>query len=185
VEALLGFGEARLKSGDAKGAVEPLKEAADLAPGAHEPLEALGRVFEALGDWEEVVRTKTRRLDQVDGEARGDLLLDIGDVLANKIGDRNRAAKSYVAALDERPEDRKALTKLMQLYSEEKDWSRLVDVVLRLAHKVEDPKQRAKYMHTAAIVSWREMQDLDKAAAIYEDVPGLDPTFDCRPHGAN
>src|SRR5690606_36461173 len=63
VEALLGFGEARLASGDAKGAVEPMREAADLAPGAHEPLEALGRVFEALGDWEEVVRTKTRRLD--------------------------------------------------------------------------------------------------------------------------
>jgi hypothetical protein len=42
----------------------------------------------------------------------------------------------------------------MQLYSEEKDWAKLVEVVLkRLADFVEDPKQRAKYMHTAAIVS--------------------------------
>ncbi len=38
----------------------------------------------------------------------------------------------------------------MQLYSEEKDWAKLVEVVLRLADFVEDPKQRAKYMHTAA-----------------------------------
>lgn len=176
--ALLGFGEARLKSGDAKAAVAPLREASDLAPGASEPLEALGRVYEALGDWEEVVRTRTRRLDQVVGEARGELLLDIGDVLASKLNDRNRAAKSYVAALDERPDDRKALTKLMQLYSEEKDWGRLVDVVLRLAQKVDDPRQRAKYMHTAAIVSAREMRDLDRAAQIYDDVLALDPGFE-------
>ena len=55
-----------------------------------------------------------------------------------------------MAALEERPDDRKLLTKLMQLYSEEKDWAKLVEVVLRLADFVEDPKQRAKYMHTAA-----------------------------------
>jgi tetratricopeptide (TPR) repeat protein len=35
------------------------------------------------------------------------LLLEIGDILATKLNDRTRAAKSYVAALDERPDDRK------------------------------------------------------------------------------
>ncbi len=57
-----------------------------------------------------------------------------------------------MAALDERPDDRKILAKLMQLYSEEKDWSKLVEVVVKLASKVEDKKQKAKYLHTAAIL---------------------------------
>ena len=76
----------------------------------------------------------------------------IGDVMFGKLNDRAGASKAFTQALEEKPDDRKLLTKMMQLYSEEKDWAKLVDVVLRLADFVEDPKQRAKYMHTAAAI---------------------------------
>jgi tetratricopeptide (TPR) repeat protein len=177
-DAMLRLGEAKLKAGDPDGAIGPLNEAADLAPDSPTPLILLCKVYEAKKDFEEVVRLKTRRLDVVSGDERSALLLEIGDILATQIADRTRAAKSYVAALDERPDDRKILTKLMQLYSEEKDWGRLVDVVLKLASKVEDKKQKAKYLHTAAIVSWRQTGDLDKAAQFYGEVLELDPTLD-------
>ena len=177
-DVMLRFGEARLKSGDPDGAVGPLNEAADLAPDSPAPLLLLCKVFEAKKDFEEVVRIKNRRLDVVSGEERSALLLEIGDLLATQLGDRTRAAKSYVAALDERPDDRRILAKLMQLYSEEKDWGKLVEVVVKLASKVDDKKQKAKYMHTAAIVSWRQMGDLDRAAQFYDQVLELDPTLD-------
>jgi tetratricopeptide (TPR) repeat protein len=177
-DVMLRFGEAKLKAGDPDGAIGPLNEAADLAPESPAPLTLLVKVFEAKKDWEEVVRLKNRRLDVVSGDERSALLLEIGDILATQIGDRTRAAKSFVAALDERPDDRKILTKLMQLYSEEKDWSKLVEVVIKLAGKVEDKKQKAKYLHTAAIVSWRQMGDLDKAAQFYDQVLELDPSLE-------
>ena len=177
-DANLRFGEARLKAGDADGAIAPLQEAADLAPDSPEPLLLLVKVYEAKKDYEEVVRLKTRRLDVVSGNERSDLLLEIGDILATQIADRTRAAKSYVAALDERPDDRKILAKLMQLYSEEKDWGKLVEVVIKLASKVDDKKQKAKYLHTAAIVTWRQMGELDKAAGYYDQVLELDPSLD-------
>lgn len=177
-EVMLRFGESKLKAGDPDGAIAPLNEAADLAPESPLPLQLLSKVYEAKKDYEEVVRLKNRRLDVVSGEERSALLLEIGDILATHINDRTRAAKSYVAALDERPDDRKILTKLMQLYSEEKDWGKLVEVVLKLASKVEDKKQKSKYLHTAAIVSWRQMGDLDKAAQFYDQVLDLDPSLD-------
>ena len=177
-DVMLRFGEAKLKAGDPDGAVGPLQEAADLAPDSPVPLQLLCKVFEAKKDFEEVVRIKNRRLDVVSGDERSALLLEIGDILATQLSDRTRAAKSYVAALDERPDDRKILTKLMQLYSEEKDWSKLVDVVIKLAGKVDDKKQKAKYLHTAAIVSARQMGDLDRAAAFYDQVLELDPSLD-------
>jgi len=177
-DAMLRLGQSRLASGDADGAIEPLKEAADLAPDDPAPIDALCKVYEAKKDWEEVIKIKTRRLDVVTGDERSEILLSIGEILATHVGDRTRAAKSYVAALDERPEDRKVLTKLMQLYSEEKDWSKLVEVVLRLAEKVTEPKQKAKYLHTAAIVSGRQIQDIDKAIEFYEQVLELDPSLD-------
>ncbi|WP_438030537.1 protein kinase domain-containing protein [Sorangium sp. So ce233] len=176
-DALLRLGEARLAAGDPGGAVGPLNEAADLVPESPAPLALLSRVFEAKGDWEEVVRLKHRRLDVVAGDERSALLLEIGDLLATHLNDRTRAAKSYVAALDERPDDRKILTKLMQLYSEEKDWSKLIDIVLKLAAKIDDRRQKAKYLHTAAIVSARQLGDLDRAARFYDEVLELDPSL--------
>ncbi|EYF07988.1 tetratricopeptide repeat protein [Chondromyces apiculatus] len=176
-DALIHLGEARLKAGDPDGAIEPLTDAADLVPESPLPLQLLIKVYETKGDWEEVVRQRNRRLDMVVGEERSALLLEIGDILGGQLNDRTRAAKSYVAALDERPDDRKILTKLMQLYSEEKDWGKLIDVVLKLASKVDDRKQKAKYLHTAAIVSARQLGDLDRAVAFYDEVLELDPSL--------
>ena len=54
----------------------------------------------------------------------------------------------------------------MELYSAEKDWGSLVEVVLRLTEFVDDPKQRAKYMHTAAMVTARHLGEIEDALAL-------------------
>lgn len=177
-DAMLKLGESWMKAGEYDEAILPLTEAADMLPDSAAPINALCKVYEANKDWEEVVRLKTRRLDVVVGDERAALLLEIGDILAGQMNDRTRAAKSYVAALDERPDDRKTLTKLMQLYSEEKDWAKLIEVVMKLAAKVDDPKQKVKYLHTAAIVSNKQLQDYEQAARFYEEVLALDPGFE-------
>ena len=176
-DALWHLGEAHRRLGDLDKAVDALREAADADPATPEPLHSLARVYEQTGDWEEFIRTKRRRLEVATGAERFDLLLEIGDAEFAKLNDRARASKTYVAALEERPDDRGLLTKLMQLYSEEKDWAKLVEVVLRLADFVEDPKQRAKYMHTAAIVSTRQLGETDQALAFYDRAIEYDPTL--------
>ncbi len=163
--------------GELQKAMEHLQHAAELDPASSAPLEALGRIYEQNGDWDGLIRTKQRRLDVATGVERFDLLLDIGDVEFNKLNDRARASKTYVAALEERPDDRKLLTKLMQLYSEEKDWANLVEVVLRLADFVDDPKQRAKYLHTAAIITARQLGNIDNAIHCYDRALEFDPTL--------
>ncbi len=177
-DVLVGLGTARLKLGNLDEAVGPLSEASDLDPESNVPLDLLAKVYEQKGDWEELIRMKNRGLDALTGEARTSLLLEIGDIYSQKLSDRTRASKSYVAALDERPDDRRVLTKLMQLYSEEKDWGRLVDIVLKLASMVSDTKQKAKYVHTAAIVASRQMGEPERAAKFYDEVLELDPTLD-------
>jgi tetratricopeptide (TPR) repeat protein len=175
-EALYRLGEASRRVGELDKAIGYLQEAADLDPNSALPIESLTKVHGDKGDWEEVIRIKNRRLDVVTGDERSEMLVDIGEILANKLNDRTRAAKSYVTALEERPDDRKLLTKLMQLYSEEKDWAKLVEIVLRLADFVEDPKQKAKYIHTAANISHKQLEDLDAAIGYYDQVLSLDPT---------
>lgn len=176
-EVLYGYGESMRRLGELDAAIPVLVEASQSDAASPLPLRALARVYEARGDWNEVVKAKKRRLDVASGQERFDLLIEIGDAYFNKLNDRALASKTYVAALEEKPDDRRLLTRLMQFYSEEKDWAKLVDVVVRLADFVEDPKQRAKYMHTAAIVSARQIGDRKQALAFYDRVLEFDPTF--------
>jgi tetratricopeptide (TPR) repeat protein len=176
--ALYGLGESERRAGFLDSAVEPLVEAAELDPDSHLPLQALSKIYEAQGKWEEAVRAKNQRLELATGAERFDLLLEIGDLELHKIGDRQGAERSFALALDERPNDRKILTRLMQLYSEDKDWAKLVETVLRLAEFVPDEKQRAKYLHTAAMVSARELGEVDEALEYYELAIELDPLLD-------
>jgi tetratricopeptide (TPR) repeat protein/tRNA A-37 threonylcarbamoyl transferase component Bud32 len=176
-DALYRVGESARRAGDLDAAIAPLKEAADLDPSDAQPLASLAKVYEERGAWDDVIKTKQRRLEVASGAERFELLLEIGDIEVGRLGDRGRASKTYVTALEERPDDRKLLTKLMQLYSEEKDWAKLVEVVLRLADFVEDAKQRAKYMHTAAIVASRQIGDIDQAIRYYDRALEADPTL--------
>ena len=171
------LGESLRRLGELDTAVDLLREASEADPGNPAPLNALARVYEQTGDWEEFVSTKRRRLELAVGAERFELLLEIGDVEFKKLNSRGRAGKTYLAALDERPDDRKLLTKLMELYSAEKDWASLVEVVLRLTEFVEDPKQQAKYMHTAAMVTARQLGDIEDALAFYDKALEFDPTL--------
>ena len=175
-EALYHLGESARRSGDLEAAAKPLREAADLDPSNPRPFRSLAKLFDEKGQHQEALAIRKKRLQLAIGQERFELLLEIGDVLFTKLDDRTGASKAYSEALEERPDDRKLLTKLMQLYSEEKDWAKLVDVVLRLADFVEDPKQRAKYMHTAATIASKHLGKIDQALGFYERVLGLDPS---------
>ncbi|MEO7092214.1 MAG: hypothetical protein ABI175_03115, partial [Polyangiales bacterium] len=133
-------------------------------------------------EWADVIAVKRRRLDLAnDTTERVKLMTELGDILASKVKDRTEAAKQYVAALDEGPsagENRGVLLKLMQLYSEAEDWSHLVEVVLRLAEFIEEPKAKGKYLMTAAIVTERQLKDPAEAASLYERVVDADPSND-------
>jgi tetratricopeptide (TPR) repeat protein len=174
--ALYCYGESLRRAGNASASLQPLEEACDLDPNASEPLVALASAYTQLRRWNDVVKTKYRHLDVAFGDERVQLLIDLGDIIAEQFKDRPRAIQSLVAALEDRPDDRKLLTKLMQLYGDEKDWTRLVEVVMRLASFVDDPKQRAKYLHTAAMVQARQMGEVDSALELLDQVIELDPT---------
>jgi tetratricopeptide (TPR) repeat protein len=174
-EVLLNQGRALRVAGRVDEALDPLHEAADLSPENIAPIDELSRCYEAQGKWDDMVRIKQRRLDVASGDERARLLLEIGEVYATHIKDATRAAKTFVAALEERPDDRRVLTRLMKLYSEEKDWGKLVEVVVKLSEGVDDPVQKVKYIHTAAGVAMRQLGDADAAIKYLDQVLALDP----------
>ncbi|MCB9596795.1 MAG: tetratricopeptide repeat protein [Sandaracinaceae bacterium] len=170
------FGESLRQAGELGEAKLHLNEAADLTPDDPAPLRSLKELYASQGKWEDVVRTLRRRMESAPDDERYTLLVETGDVLMNEIGDKAKASKSYVAALELRADDRNLLTKLMAVYSESKDWSRLVEVILRIAELVDDSRQLSKYYHTAAAICHFELNRLDEAADYYEQALEHEPT---------
>ncbi|MBI2391105.1 MAG: tetratricopeptide repeat protein [Deltaproteobacteria bacterium] len=173
------LGESARKLGDHDRAEIALEEAADLDPNHVPALEALAKLHEAREAWSDLIAVKRRRLDLATADdERIRLMVECGDILSQKLKDRTGAAKQYVAALDERPDDRGILVKLMQLYSEGENWGKLVEVVLRLAEFNPDPKAKGKYLMTAAIVTEKHLHAKNDAAELFERVVEADPTND-------
>jgi tetratricopeptide (TPR) repeat protein len=175
-EALYHLGESARRSGELDAAVNPLRESMHIDPSNPRPYRALARVYDDRGDWNQSISVRRSRLQVATGAERFELALDLGDVLFLKLGDRNGASRAYTEALQERPDDRKLLTKMMQLYGETQDWAKLIDVVLRLADGVDDAKMRAKYMHTAATIASKQLNDPDAAIDFYERAIEIDPS---------
>ncbi|MEI9951518.1 MAG: protein kinase [Pseudomonadota bacterium] len=174
-EAELRNGEALSRLGRHAEAKSSLERASELDPTSSAPLRALGRVYAAEGETQQQMDVLYRELSRSEGERKVEILLEMGDVAAGKLGDSEYAAKSYLLALSERPSDRAILTKLMQLYGAEKDWPQLIQVITRLAEVVEEPKHKAKYLHTASMIASRELSDLKLAANLLGKALEHDP----------
>lgn len=172
---LVRRGEALLKAGRIREALDALQGAVEKDPLNAAALRALAKVHALREDWDRVVETRYRELELVSGEERAKTLTEIAEIASDKLQNPDYAARALLTALHERPNDRNVLAKLMQLYSAGKDWTRLVDVIARLAEVVNEPKQRAKYLQTAAMLSARELGDVQRALDFVDDALHADP----------
>lgn len=177
-EVLARIGECDRRAGRLDEALSRLKESLALEATRSEALESLARVHESREAWADLHTVRQQQLDLTSDAARFDILVAIGDLRQEKLGDRSGAASAYVQALDLQPDDRRLLAKLMQVYSDERDWAKLVEVVQRLAEGVSDDRQKAKYLYTAAIVSARQLNEPGRAADFFEQAIEHDRTLD-------
>lgn len=168
------LGESLRKLGRHGEAIAELERASRLDPKARGPLSALAEVYLERGDAAAALEVRTRELELVQGE-RATLLLAMAEVAVSSLHDNDYAARCLLSALDERPNDRTILARLMQLYSTEKDWPRLIEVIERLAEVVTEPKQKAKYLHTASLVASRELGDEARSAELLARALEVDP----------
>lgn len=175
-EATYRLGESLRLTDEPELALAALEEASDLMPSAPLPLIALAKVHEAKESWPDVLRAKTRLLELSESPLpRARLSIEIGELLIDKLGERERALVSLRQASEAAPDDRKVLTRLMQIYMSHQIWDELVEIVERLARFVDDGRQKAKYLMTAAMVNARHLSRRDRAIDFYQQVLALDP----------
>lgn len=140
-------------------------------------LDALVRLHEDRGDWSGMRYALERSVDLAPKAERAERLIVLGDA-AVRMKEAHEAGEHYLAALGERPDDRRAQLKLLQLYSDERDWDRLFEVLMRAAESAEEDTTRARYLKTAARVLDEELDEPRRAVELLDRAASLDPSLE-------
>ena len=145
------------------------QEVLGLDPSAAGGLDALEKLTEREKDWPGHVRVlKTRIESATDVEERLRLLIKLGEVQGERIGDAEAAAATWKRVLEERPGQPKAARVLRELYVAAGRWDELTEMYAAGA----DWEGLADVLSTAADRSDVNTTKIDlslRAAAVYED----------------
>jgi tetratricopeptide (TPR) repeat protein len=176
------LGVAARALGDDKKAENALRRALERDP-LHEPtLQALVELAGQKGDWKTVVESKRALIEGAPESLKVKLLEEIGDLWRGKLRDVAAAVGAYLEALKLSPGSHVLLHKLLDSYTEQKQWRRAVETLDQLAGEDHAADRRARYQYTAAVIARDELGDADLAverfSAALDEAPGTAKAFE-------
>jgi tetratricopeptide (TPR) repeat protein len=162
------------EQGQAKQAINNFEKALALNPEHRPTLEGLVELYSGTGEWKEVAAYKRQILDGIiDEEQRLTLLIEIGDVWAEKAKEPKKAIEAYEEARIINANSHVLLHKLLQLFQEVGDWQNMVDTIQSIADLEQVPDKKARYLYTMAQLYRDKLEDQDRAIELFNDALDL------------
>lgn len=128
-------------------------------------LEALERINEATGRWEDVVDARIRRLDVVESaKARAELRREIAQIAEQSLGRVELALDMLTSALAEDPQNLELMDEIERLRRDRGDWDGVVEILERRAQALSDRKEQAKTWVAIARIRADYHHDLEAAS---------------------
>ena len=170
------LGMVRQAVGERKKALNMFEKALEIDPSHRETLEAVIGLQEAQGDWEAVVHAKRGMMVTAATKEKVLLLDEIGEIYHTKLQNAQKATGAFLEALEHTPDDHQLLQKVLDLYTEQKQWKKAVETIERFIALEPDAVRRGAYYHAAATVCRDELKSLDEAVDYYNKA--LDSFFE-------
>jgi len=177
-EVYYRMGKIKQAQGQAKQAINNFEKALSLDSNHRASLDAMVEVHSAERDWPNVASYKRRVLEHLlEDNERLDLLVSIADVWSEKQKDPAKAIEALEEAREIRPQDHVILHKLLALYQESGDWSRMVDTLSAISEIEQEPGRKARYFYTMAQLYRDKIGDQERAVELFNDSLDLAPDF--------
>ncbi|MBM4358397.1 MAG: tetratricopeptide repeat protein [Deltaproteobacteria bacterium] len=177
-EILHQVGCVKREQAQVKQAIYTFEKALQLVPGRRATLEALADIHAGSGDWPLSCNFRQSVIDGVtDEEERQKLLLDLADTWESKAKDDGKAIVALEQVSKQRPDDNALRHRLLALYQKNERWDDVVRMVRELADGDPSPKRRARYFFTMGQVVREKLQELEKAADLFDKALDLDPDY--------
>ncbi len=167
VDIFYRLGNIKLKQGERKKALNMFEKALEI-DAAHRPtLLAVIELQAQAGDYEAVIHAKRALLPVAEEAEKIKLLDEIGDIYQSKLQNPQKAITAFLEALEARPGNHVILHKVLDLYSETKQWKKAVEIIVQIAGLEKDPIRRGKYYHAGARILRDEVKSLDESIEFF------------------
>ncbi|HEY4160017.1 MAG TPA: hypothetical protein VGM29_18020, partial [Polyangiaceae bacterium] len=171
-------------------AIALYKQILELEPNRLETVDALEKHAERAKDWPTLAEALELRVASLTDEAQKLLALQkLGTVYAEHLADHQNAARTWQRVLELSPGHSRALRVLREaylsggdfdgleaLYSSQKDWEGLAEVLSGAADRAKDPAQRIDLSYRAAAVYEGKLSQPERAFRSYDRVLAADPS---------
>ncbi|HTP28973.1 MAG TPA: tetratricopeptide repeat protein [Anaeromyxobacteraceae bacterium] len=178
VEVHWQIGELQAKLGQPERAAKSFERALEI-DGGHEPSRrSLIALFEGSGEWEMAVEHRQKLLPSLEGQARFEMLIAIGEASRDRLQDPYQAIDAFTSAGRHDPGNLKVTEALLGLYRETRQGQKAADVLARMLElpAVQMDAQRSARLHHALALTLRdELKDEAGAARELERALDADP----------
>ncbi|MDB4953107.1 MAG: Tetratricopeptide 2 repeat protein, partial [Myxococcales bacterium] len=161
------LGMVRQALGERKKALNMFEKALEIDPTHRDTLQAVIDLQQQTGDWEAVVHAKRGLMQSAQPKEKVQLLSEIGAIYYEKLQNPQKATAGFLEALEVAPDDHQLLQKVLDLYTETKQWKKAVETIERFVALEADPVRKGAYYHAAATVCRDELKSLDEAVDYY------------------
>ncbi len=150
--------------GHADAAIDAWRKVTAIDPSDLRALTALEDLFSQDGRWREAVEVLERRALLIeDDTARREALLQAAAVWEDRLGEPSRAAELYARVRSADPTDRATSERLVAIYTEERRWAELVEILLEQSESLSDAEPQIQLLLRVAGIYERELDDQDSA----------------------
>lgn len=171
VETYWQIGEIQAQAGQAERAQKSFEKALEMDQN-HEPSRhSMVKLLEVQADWDGVVEHRQRLAPLLEGRARFDQYLAIGQIARDRLKDPYQALDAFLAAARTDPTDVAVTEALLGLYRETHQAQKAADVLGQLLEmpEVQADAARAGKLHLALGELYREeIKDPERALAEFE-----------------
>ncbi|MFO0652556.1 MAG: hypothetical protein U0326_40445 [Polyangiales bacterium] len=171
------LGVVKREQNDRRRAANFLEKALEEMPGYRPAIEAMISTYQGANEWDQVIAYKGMLLEQeFDDEKRFPMIVEIAELWQDKARNPQKAIQSYAAALEIKPKDRPLLNKLLGLYQETGQWSKLVEIIGTISDLETRPEIKSKFAYTIASIYNDRLKDSDQALTFYNQALDLNPS---------
>jgi len=167
VDIFFRLGNIKLKQGERKKALNMFEKALEIEATHRPTLQAVIELQQQSNDWEAVIHAKRQLLTIAEEPEQVKLLDEIGDTYHKQLNNAQKAITAYLEALEVRPGNHVILHKVLDLYSETKQWKKAIEIITQIAELEKDPIRKGKYYHAAARIMRDEVKSTDEAIEMF------------------
>jgi golgin subfamily B member 1 len=156
--------------------IEAYTDALTFNPDEPRALDALGRLYEQISEWDRAIDVMSQLVQTVeDPRKQVDLYHRIGRITYAQLRDDQSGEEQFLHALTIDPAHVATMEELVRLYSERGDWLKAAQMMVRAETHTANVLEKVRLLFEAARIFHERLGQKDQAQAYFAAVIALDP----------